>query len=124
MTTILVVDDVESECAVMSRILEDEGWTVEQASDGDEAIAQIQKAPPDLVVLDVIMPRMNGFEVLRELRANPKTQKLPVVFCSQKNTEIDRSWGSDLGADAYIGKPFEAQQLVQIIQRLLSDSHS
>lgn len=122
MTTILVVDDVESERALMSRILEDEGWTVKRASDGDEAIAQIRNARPDLVVLDVIMPRMNGFEVIRELRANPKTQQLPVVFCSQKDTDIDRSWGSDLGADAYLGKPFQAQQLVQIIQRLLSES--
>ncbi|WP_159789320.1 response regulator transcription factor [Sodalinema gerasimenkoae] len=122
MTTILVVDDVESERAVMSSILEDEGWTVQRASDGDEAIAQIRSHPPDLVVLDVIMPRMNGFEVIRELRANPKTQTLPVIFCSQKNTDIDRSWGSELGADAYLGKPFAGQQLVEIIERLLSGS--
>jgi twitching motility two-component system response regulator PilH len=120
MNTVLVVDDVESELALIGGILKEAGFQVRQASDGDEAIAQIQDQPPDLVVLDVIMPRMNGFEVIRELRSNPKTEHLPVVFCTQKDTEIDRAWGTELGADAYLGKPFESQQLVEMIRRLLA----
>ena len=91
-----------------------------QAKDGEEALALIESEPPDLVVLDVIMPVMNGFEVIRELRSNHKTAKLPVVFCSQKNTEIDTIWGLDQGADAYLTKPINPQQFMKTIQRLLS----
>jgi CheY-like chemotaxis protein len=120
MSTVLVVDDVPSELEIICRILQDVGIKVMRAIDGEEAIALIRKNPPDLVVLDVVMPRMNGFEVIRELRGDRKTAHLPVVFCTHKSTEIDRAWGTDLGADAYVSKPFEPQQLVNIVQRLLS----
>lgn len=119
MSKILVVDDVPSELEIICRLLQDAGFQVERATDGEEAISLIQEELPDLVVLDVIMPRMNGFEVIRELRSQEKTKRLPVVFCTQKNTEIDQSWGTDLGADAYVGKPFETQQFINIIKRLL-----
>ncbi|MEY3868641.1 MAG: response regulator transcription factor [Microcoleaceae cyanobacterium] len=119
MSTILVVDDVPSELELMSRIFEEAGMVVLRASDGEDAIACIHKTIPDIVVLDVVMPRMNGYEVIRELREDEKTKHLPVVFCTQKNTEIDKSWGLDLGADAYVSKPFDPQQLLNIVQRLL-----
>ncbi len=119
MSTILVVDDVASELELMSRIFEEAGMVVIRASDGADAIACIHEAIPDIVILDVVMPRMNGYEVIRELREDEKTKYLPVVFCTQKNTEIDKSWGMDLGADAYVSKPFDPQQLLNIVQRLL-----
>jgi twitching motility two-component system response regulator PilH len=119
MTKILVVDDVPSELEMIGRILKKAGMEVVVATNGEEAIARIQETAPDLVILDVVMPRMNGFEVIRELRGDRKTSKLPVVFCSQKNTEIDKTWGIDLGADAYITKPVDPQQLVHIVERLL-----
>jgi twitching motility two-component system response regulator PilH len=119
MSKVLVVDDVESELEIICRILQDAGMEVIRANDGEEAIARIREARLDLVILDVVMPRMNGFEVIRELRGDPKTASLPVVFCTQKNTEIDKTWGMDLGADAYINKPFEAKQFISIVQRLL-----
>ena len=120
MSKVLVVDDVPSELEIICRILQDAGMEVIRASDGEEAIARIREVPPDLVVLDVVMPRMNGFEVIRELRGDRKTAHLPVVFCTHKNTDIDKAWGTDLGADAYVSKPFEPQQLVNIVERLLS----
>ncbi|MEG4393507.1 response regulator [Microcoleus sp. BROC3] len=120
MSKVLVVDDVPSELEIICRILLDAGIEVLRAGDGEEAIAMIRKTPPALVVLDVVMPRMNGFEVIRELRGDRATAHLPVVFCTHKNTEIDKAWGTDLGADAYVSKPFEPQQLVKIVQRLLS----
>lgn len=120
MSKILVVDDVPSELEIICRILLDVGLEVIRAGNGEEAIARIQEMSPDLVVLDVVMPRMNGFEVIRELRGDRKTAKLPVVFCTHKSTDIDKAWGTDLGADAYLSKPFEPQQLVNIVQRLLS----
>ncbi|WP_254565800.1 response regulator transcription factor [Oscillatoria sp. HE19RPO] len=119
MSKILVVDDVPSELEMIGRILKKAGMEVVMATNGEEAIARIQETAPDLVILDVVMPRMNGFEVIRELRGDRKTSKLPVVFCSQKNTEIDKTWGMDLGADAYITKPVDPQQLVNIVERLL-----
>lgn len=122
MSKVLVVDDLATELEIICRILQEAGISVERASDGDEAIARIQESPPDLVVLDVVMPRMNGFEVVRELRENPKTKHLPVVFCSQKNTEIDKIWGMDMGADAYITKPFDPQQLINIVKKLMGNN--
>ncbi|MBD2185966.1 response regulator [Planktothrix sp. FACHB-1355] len=122
MSKVLVVDDLATELEIICRILQEAGISVDRASDGDEAIARIQESPPDLVVLDVVMPRMNGFEVVRELRENPKTKHLPVVFCSQKNTEIDKIWGMDMGADAYITKPFDPQQLINIVKKLMGNN--
>jgi twitching motility two-component system response regulator PilH len=120
MSKILVVDDVPSELEIICHILLDAGLDVIRAGDGEEAIARIREKSPDLVVLDVVMPRMNGFEVIRELRGDRKTAQLPVVFCTHKNTDIDKAWGTDLGADAYLSKPFEPEQLINIVQRLLS----
>ncbi|MCL1475623.1 response regulator transcription factor [Argonema antarcticum] len=122
MSKVLVVDDLAIELEIICRVLQEAGISVERASDGDEAIVRIQESPPDLVILDVVMPRMNGFEVVRELRSNEKTKHLPVVFCTQKNTEIDKFWGMDMGADAYITKPFEPKQLVDIIKKLMANN--
>lgn len=120
MPKVLVVDDTVSELEFLSRLLQKANIEVIQATNGEDAIAMIATEPPDLVILDVIMPGMNGFEVIRELRANQKTQKLPVVFCSQKNTPIDYSWGLDLGADAYLSKPIDPEQFISTIRRFLS----
>lgn len=119
MSKVLVVDDIPSEQELICRVLQDAGMQVVRANDGEEAIAHIQEDPPDLVILDVVMPRMNGFEVVREVRDNEKTKHLPIIFCTQKNTDIDKVWGMDLGADAYVTKPFDPKQLIDIVQRLL-----
>ena len=120
MTKVLIVDDVASELEYISRILHDMGITVVQARDGEEALDCIQNDLPNLLILDVIMPRMNGFEVVRELRDDDQTQKLPIILCTQKNTDIDKIWGMEIGADAYLTKPVEPQQLVNAVQRLLA----
>jgi twitching motility two-component system response regulator PilH len=119
MTTVLIVDDLDSELQMIGKIMSDAGFAVTKASDGYEAVKFAEEKKPDLVILDIVMPKMNGFEVVRELRSNPKTEKVPVILCSQKNTEIDRVWGMEQGADAYLIKPFEPQQLIDIVQRLL-----
>ena len=119
MSRVLVVDDVPTELEMICRILQEAGMEVVRASDGEEAIARIQEKPPDLVILDVVMPRMNGFEVVRELRENEETKHLPVVFCTQKYTEIAKAWGIELGADAYVSKPIEPKQFISLVRRLL-----
>lgn len=122
MTTVLIVDDLESELQIIGNMMIKAGFAVTKAADGYEAIKFAEEKKPDLVILDIVMPKMNGFEVVRELRSNPKTEKVPVILCSQKNTEIDRVWGMEQGADAYLIKPFQEQQLIDIVQRLLDNN--
>lgn len=119
MSKVLVVDDVPTELELICRVLREAGLDVIRASDGDEAVVRIQEEPADLVILDVVMPRMNGFEVIRELRGNTQTKNVPIIMCTQKNTDIDRAWSAELGADAYLIKPFDPQQLLHTVQRLL-----
>ncbi|MBD2097192.1 response regulator [Trichocoleus sp. FACHB-591] len=120
MSKVLVVDDLHSELERISSVLRSAGIDVVQAHDGEEAIKKLQEQElPDLVILDVIMPRINGFEVIRELREDDKTKKLPIIICTQKNTDIDKIWGMEIGADAYVTKPFDSGQLLNIVQRFL-----
>jgi CheY-like chemotaxis protein len=116
---VLVVDDVATQQDLICRTLQDAGYAVCRANDGDEVMKQIERDKPDLIVLDIIMERMNGFEALRELRENDRTKKIPVVVCSTKSTDFDKAWSMDLGADAYVTKPIDATQLVSIVQRLI-----
>jgi len=115
----MVVDDSVTLREMIADLLKGRGLTVTVASDGVEALEQIKANCPDLVVLDIVMPRMNGYEVCRRLKSDPKTQNLPVVMCSSKSEEFDRYWGMKQGADAYIAKPFHPQELVGTIKQLL-----
>ena len=119
MSRILVVEDSSTQRQMISELLQKSGLVVSTAIDGVEALDQIQQAQPDAVVLDIVMPRMNGYEVCRLLKANPKTQKVPIVICSSKAEDFDRYWGIKQGADAYVTKPFEAKELVGTLKRLL-----
>jgi twitching motility two-component system response regulator PilH len=84
-----------------------------------EALEYMQVSCPDIVVLDIVMPKMNGYEVCRKLKTDPKTQNVPVIMCSSKAEEFDRYWGMKQGADAYIVKPFQPKELVATIKQLL-----
>ncbi|TVQ57980.1 MAG: response regulator [Spirulina sp. DLM2.Bin59] len=119
MSKVLVVEDSLSQRQMISDLLKDSGLTVEVASDGEEAIECIKKHAPDIIVLDIVMPRMNGYEVCRLLKSNPKTQNVPVVMCSSKGEEFDRYWGMRQGADAYIAKPFQPIELIGTVKQLL-----
>jgi chemotaxis family two-component system response regulator PixH len=119
MTTILLVEDSLTETQVLTRFLKQGGITVVSARSGEEAKIKLESHTPDLVILDVILPGKSGFELCRELKTNSDTQRIPVVICSTKGTEADKLWGSMLGADAYIPKPIDMQQLLQTIQQLL-----
>lgn len=115
----MVVDDSVTLREMITELLKGRGLIVTVASDGVEALEEIKKNRPDLVVLDIVMPRMNGYEVCRRLKSDPKTHNLPVVMCSSKSEEFDRYWGMKQGADAYIAKPFHPQELVGTIKQLL-----
>jgi twitching motility two-component system response regulator PilH len=119
MSTVLVVEDSRSQQEMIKDLLEGSGLEVTLASDGIEALKFIQGNPPDLVLLDIVMPKMNGYDVCRRIKSNPTTQDLPVVMCSSKGEEFDRYWGMKQGADAYIAKPFQPTELVGTVKQLL-----
>jgi twitching motility two-component system response regulator PilH len=119
MSTVLVVEDSVTQREMIIDLLKGSGLTVTVATDGLEALECIEGEPPDLVVLDIVMPRMNGYEVCRRLKSDPKTQRVPIVMCSSKGEEFDRYWGMKQGADAYISKPFQPRELVGTVKHLL-----
>ncbi|MBE9201872.1 MULTISPECIES: response regulator [unclassified Nodularia (in: cyanobacteria)] len=122
MSIVLIVEDSIAQLEMITDLLEASGLIVTHAHDGVEALEVIQTSPPDLVVLDIVMPRMNGYELCRRLKSNPTTQNVPVVMCSSKNKEFDRYWGTKQGADAYIAKPFQPTELVGTVKKLLRES--
>ena len=119
MSTVLVVEDSVTQREMITDLLKGSGLSVSIATDGVEALEHIEGHRPDLVVLDIVMPRMNGYEVCRRIKADPKTQNVPVVMCSSKGEEFDRYWGMKQGADAYIAKPFQPTELVGTVKQLL-----
>jgi len=119
MSTVLVVEDSVPQREMITELLRGIGLTVTVASDGMEALEQMQNQRPDMVVLDIVMPRMNGYELCRRIKADPSTQNVPVVMCSSKGEEFDRYWGMKQGADAYIAKPFQPTELVGTVKQLL-----
>jgi len=121
MKTILVVEDSVTQRQMISDLLKESGLdtSVVSVGDGVEALEHIKNQRPDIVVLDIVMPRMNGYEVCRQLKTDPNTENLPVIMCSSKGEEFDKYWGMKQGADAYIAKPFEPTELIGTIKQLL-----
>jgi len=119
MSRVLVVDDSLTQRQIISDLLRDYGMTVAIARDGEEALDRVSKYAFDLVVLDIVMPKMNGYEVCRRIKSDPKTKNVPVVMCSSKGEEFDRFWGMKQGADAYIAKPFNPSEFISTIKQLL-----
>jgi len=119
MSTVLVVEDSVTQREMIEDLLKGSGLSVTTAGDGVEALEQMQGNCPDIVVMDIVMPRMNGYELCRRIKTDPKTQSVPVVMCSSKGEEFDRYWGMKQGADAYIAKPFQPQELVGTVKQLL-----
>ncbi len=114
--TIALVDDDRNILTSVSIALQSEGFTVRLYSDGDTALKALMENLPDLVVLDIKMPRMDGMEVLRRLRDK---SDVPVIFLTSKDTEIDEALGLAMGADDYIGKPFSQRLLIERIRAVL-----
>lgn len=119
MNTVLVVEDGLTDMEVISRYLEQAGYFVISAKNSEEAQEKLNFNKPDLIFLDVILPGKSGFEMCRELKSNPSTSKIPVVFCSTKNTDVDKIWGTMLGADAYLSKPINQNELVDTLKQLV-----
>jgi chemotaxis family two-component system response regulator PixH len=117
--TVLIVEDTPSEMELMSHYLRESGCIVMSAVSAQEAIAQAQIQTPDVIVTDVVMPGMSGFELCRTLKQNPTTAGVPIVICTSKNQEIDRLWGLKQGADMYLTKPYTRDQLVRAVMSVM-----
>jgi twitching motility two-component system response regulator PilH len=119
MGKVMVVDDAVSELKLMERILRSAGHQV-SCYDGGELLEQrVATERPDVLLLDIVMPNRNGYELLRSLRKDPRTRDTPVVFVSSKNQESDRVWGKRQGAADYLSKPFSPEQLLTIVRRFV-----
>ena len=116
---ILVVDDSPTEISLISAPLLAGGFEVITARDGEEAIRRATKDRPDLILLDVVMPRQNGYQVCRTLKRTPESSHIPVVMLTGKDQPSDRFWGLRQGADEYLTKPFQPAALMSTIDRLI-----
>ncbi|HXU44076.1 MAG TPA: response regulator [Thermoanaerobaculia bacterium] len=114
---ILVVEDSPTELNLTTSALQSRGFRVATATDGDEAWRKIREDRPDLILLDVLLPGKNGFQICREIKTKPETQGIKVVLVTGKNQESDRFWGMRQGADEYLTKPFSAESLLAVVSR-------
>jgi CheY-like chemotaxis protein len=119
---ILVVDDDPSIVKLLTLNLEIEGYEVVSAANGREALEAVAEHDPDLVVCDVMMPVMNGLEVVSRLKRDDETKDLPVVMLSAKAQELDVAHGKATGADEYVTKPFDPEDLLTVVAKLLKSS--
>ena len=117
--TVLVVEDEPNIVESLSFLMKKAGFVVRVARDGDAAMRTIEREIPDLVLLDIMMPRRDGYEVCRAIRANPDWQDVRIIMLSAKGREIDRRKGLELGADDYITKPFSTREIVARVQEIL-----
>jgi twitching motility two-component system response regulator PilH len=116
---VLVVDDSPTGRQAAMNLLEKRGYHVTTAVDGADALEKITADKPPLVVLDIVLPKMNGYEVLRHLRASEATRGIKVILVSSKSQESDRFWGLKQGADDYIAKPYQDEALLAAVKRQL-----
>lgn len=117
---ILIVDDSPTERLYLTDILVKNGFAVSTAVNGDEAIERIRAERPELILMDVVMPGANGFQVTRAIARDPELAAVPVIICSSKNQETDRIWGLRQGARDYLVKPVDPERLLASIAALAS----
>ena len=115
---VLIVDDSATDSHLLSEILKKNGFSVLTATSGEEGIARAKKDKPDLILMDIVMPGMSGFEATRAISKDPETSAIPVIVCSTKGQETDKAWGLRQGAKDYIVKPVMEKVLMEKIRAL------
>ena len=117
--TILVADDEPSIVLSLQVLLQKAGYDVRVARNGEEAVQAVEASPPDLILLDAMMPKRDGFDVCQALRANPALKDLPIIMLTAKSRDVERQKGMALGATDYITKPFSTRDLVAVVRKYL-----
>ena len=113
---ILLVDDSKTELHYLSELLSKRGYAIRTAENAEEAMRKLGEATPDLILMDVVMPGQNGFQLTRAITRDPRFAEVPVIMCTSKNQETDKVWGMRQGARDYIVKPVNADELVRKIR--------
>ncbi|MEQ6918101.1 response regulator transcription factor [Halomonas aquatica] len=121
MAKVLVVDDEPNIVLSLEFLMQQAGFEVDTAGDGESALARIAEGAPDLLLLDISLPGISGFDVLERLRADPAHARLPIIMLTAHGREVEREKGIALGADDYITKPFSTQALVEKVKTLLAE---
>ncbi|WP_321475591.1 response regulator [uncultured Paludibaculum sp.] len=117
--TILVVDDSPAHLKLMQSAIEGRGYEILTAADGEEALHHAQAFHPDVILLDVVLPKKNGYQVCRQLKAAGDTRAIKIIMVSSKAQDSDRYWGMKQGADGYVTKPFEPADLLAAVESAL-----
>ena len=117
--TVLVVDDSATVREIVRDTLEEAGFKVEQAADGEEGLQKALQLRPDLIILDLTMPKRDGIDVCTDLREAPETKKTKIIMLTVRDTEFDQMVGKEVGADRYLPKPFDSETLLRVIRELL-----
>jgi DNA-binding response OmpR family regulator len=120
---ILIVDDEPSIVVPIQFLMEQQGYSVLVAENGEDALDLIYKYKPDLILLDIMLPRIDGYEVCEIVRLNPEYRNIKIIFLTAKGREVEIAKGLALGANAYITKPFSNTQLIAKVQELLEDTN-
>ncbi|PPU42180.1 twitching motility response regulator PilH [Xanthomonas arboricola] len=120
MARILIVDDSPSQLLGIQRIVEKLGHDTITATDGAAGVEAAKSSLPDLVLMDVVMPNLNGFQATRTLKREPTTRHIPVILVTTKDQDTDRMWGMRQGARAYITKPFSEDELLEVMERVFN----
>ena len=123
MTKILIVDDSTMQAKALSRLVEKLGYNSVIIHDGKDAVEIAEKEMPDLILMDVVMPDVNGFQATREVHRNKSTHHIPIILVSGKSQETDKRWGYRQGAKGYMVKPVSAELLIDTIMPFLSPQH-
>ena len=118
--TILIVDDSPTETHILKGILERGGYQVMTADNGERGVSKAIESNPSLILMDVVMPGLNGFQATRQLSQTPETANIPIIMVSTKNQETDRAWGMRQGARDYVVKPVSAEDLLDKVRVVLN----
>jgi DNA-binding response OmpR family regulator len=122
LTDILIAEDEPSILEALSFVMQRAGWTVQSVTDGEAVISAVRRMRPRVLVLDVMMPKQSGFEVLKQIRADSATRDLPVLVLTAKGQQQDRRVAEELGADRFVTKPYSNVDVVQAVRELLERS--
>ncbi|MEB4592044.1 response regulator [Candidatus Thiothrix sp. Deng01] len=117
---VLIIDDSLAETRIFTILLEKKGYKVSVACNGQEGIEVAKTRQPDVILMDVVMPLLNGFQATRELTRSPETAHIPIIVCSSKSAETDRVWALRQGAKAYLVKPVDSRVLLAAIKQFVS----
>ncbi len=117
---LLIVDDSPTELKLIVNVFNGPEYEVITASDGEAGVEKAVSEKPDLIILDVVMPKMNGFQACRKIKSTPELQDIPVILLTSKNQKSDEFWGKKQGANVYLTKPFNTDEVMEAVTELLS----